>query len=128
MSNKEHVYSVKCGTSRRKVETINMSVGEPYCKGDDNDWIVECSISGFFSDAKAVQGRSHFDCLVCGMAYLRQMLRLYKSQSSNMKFYFEFDGELDELTIEDIFMTHDCITNEMEEMMDWAKKHGFQPE
>lgn len=128
MSKKEHTYSIKCGASRRKVEILNMSIGEPYCNGDDNDWIVRCTISGFFSETKDVQGRSSFDCFVCGMAYLRQMLRLLKSKSTSTKFYFEFDGELDELTIEDIFMTHDCVTNEMEEMIEWAKDNGFKPE
>lgn len=81
MSNKEHIYSVKCGSSRRKVEILDMSIGEPYCNGDDNDWAVKCSISGCFSESKNVQGRSSFDCLVCGMAYLRQMLRLFKSKN-----------------------------------------------
>jgi hypothetical protein len=128
MSKKNYNYSVKCGASRRKVEALNLYLGEPSCLGDDDDWVIKCEVSGFFNETKDVQGRSAFDCLVCGMAYLRQTLRFIKAGNPKMKFYFEFDGQLDELTIEDIFMTHDCITDEMEEMIEWAQDNGYKPE
>lgn len=124
MSKKEYRYSVKYGVSRRKTETLNMHIGEPHCIGD-YDWVVKSTISGGISEEKEVLGRSAFDCLICSMAYLRQTLRCLKSENSKIKFYFELDGELEALTIEDIFMTHDCVTDEMEEMIEWAKDNGF---
>lgn len=126
--NEEYSYSIKVGDTRRKVEPLYMVVGKPYCNGEANDWISECSMSGFYSESKKVEGRSAFDALMCGTAYLRQTLRLVQQDHPKLKLYFEFDGDLDELMIDDIFMTHDCITDDMEEMIEWAKSNGFEPE
>ncbi|MFC3700206.1 hypothetical protein ACFOND_01035 [Reinekea marina] len=46
--------------------------------------------------------------------------------NSKLKLFFEFDGKLDEITIDDIFMTHDCVTNEIEDMVDWALENGYK--
>lgn len=124
MINEEYSYVIKVGISRQKVESLKMVLGKPTSRGADNDWVVECAISGFYSESKDVQGRSAFDCLICGMAYLRQTLRLIKGNNQKLKYFFELDGNLDELMIDDIFMTHDCMTDEMEEMIVWAKDNG----
>ncbi|MDN3648425.1 hypothetical protein QWZ13_05830 [Reinekea marina] len=73
-----------------------------------------------------IEARSHFDCLMCGAAFLRQTLRLIMDLNSKLKLFFEFDGKLDEITIDDIFMTHDCVTNEIEDMVDWALENGYK--
>lgn len=128
MASEEYCYLIKIGNSRRKVESLNMVLGKPSCRGADNDWVIECEISGFYCESKNIEARSAFDCLVCGIAYLRQTLRLVMANNPKSKLFFEFEGSLDEMTIEDIFMTHDCITDEMEEMVMWAKDNGFEPE
>lgn len=111
-------YYMKVGGSRRKVEPIELNLGMPKCKGADNDWSVNCSISGFMSESKEIEGRSAFDCIVCGIAYLRQSLRFLKSINPRLKWFYDFEGILEEIEIEDIFMTHDCITDDIEEIID----------
>ncbi len=81
MVNEEYSYLIKVGNSRRKVESLKMVLGKPYCRGADNDWLVECAISGFYSESKGIEGRSAFDCFICGIAYLRQTLRFVKANN-----------------------------------------------
>ncbi|GAA6151566.1 hypothetical protein [Pseudoteredinibacter isoporae] len=128
MKDEKYNYSIMIGSSRRKVEPLNMVLGKPFCRDEDNDWVVECAISGFYSESKKVEGRSAFDCLICGMAYFRQSLRFIKLNNQKLKLFFEFEKNLDEITIDDVFMTHDCITDEMEEMIQWAIESGFKSE
>lgn len=128
MDKKNFGYSLKVGNTRRKIEALDMLIGMPECRGEDNDWVVNCSLSGFYSEEKKVEGRSAFDCFVCGLAYLRQTIRFVQSNNPKLKLFFEFDGSLEEIEIDDVFMTHDCITDEIEEMIEWAQDNGFEPE
>lgn len=120
--------SIKCGNSRRKVEDIYLSFGDIKCRGENNDWTYRVFCSGKISEDKELEGNSAFDCVTLGMAFLRQSLRALQRENPKIKFYEEYDGDLEEIKFEDVFWTHDCITDEMEEMIEWAKDNGFEPE
>lgn len=120
--------SFMCGKSRRKVEDVYLSFGDIKPLGEEARWTCKVFCSGRISVDKELDGNSAFDCVTLGMAFLRQSLRALQSENPGIKFYEECDGELEEITVEDIFWTHDCITDEVEEMVAWAKDNGFKPE
>jgi len=118
---------IKCGNSRRKVEDIYLEIKDIKCVGGDI-WQYHVVLQGAINEDKVLDGNSCFDCLVLGLAFLRQSLRMLKQDNPKIKFFEIIDKDLEEITIEDIFCTHDCITDEMEDMMDWATKHGYSEE
>jgi hypothetical protein len=128
MKELEFSTTIKCGNSRRKVEDINLSLGDIKCRDEKNDWTYNVLCSGKISIEKELEGNSAFDCLTLGLAFLRQSLRSLVTENPKIKFFEEVDGDLEEITIEDIFWTHDCVTNEMEDMIEWAKENGYSPD
>lgn len=116
---------IKCGKSRRKVEEISLEIRDIECRSDKN-WFYHVICTGLINEDKVLEGNSAFDCVVLGMAFLRQALRRLEDGQPKLKFYEDVDGDLEELTIADIFWTHDCVTDEMEEMMEWAKNNGYK--
>lgn len=127
MKELEFSASIHCGNSRRKTEEIHLQLKDIYCQGN-NDWFYHVVCTGPINEDKVLEGNSAFDCMVLAMAFLRQSLRNFKSQNPKIKFFEDAEGELEEITIEDIFWTHDCVTDEMEEMVQWAIDNGYKPE
>lgn len=127
MEELEFTTLIKCGNSRRKVEDLLLQIKDIKCQ-EENNWIYRVVCIGPITEDKILEGNSAFDCIVLGMSFLRQALRSYVIANPKIKFFEEADDELEEITIEDIFWTHDCITDEMEEMMGWAVDNGYKPE
>lgn len=103
----EYTIHLKCGKTKRKVENITLSLSNIRGKGDR--WTYDVSCVGSISAKESLDGNSAFHCVVLGLAYLRQSIRRHQRDNPELKYYFEFDGELDEHSIEDIFWTHDCV-------------------
>lgn len=101
-----YTIELKCGNSRRKVENLVLSLGG--ITGKDNDWTYDVACSGAISITETQQANSPFDCIVLGLAYLRQTLRRYSKENPKLKYYVEIEGQLEEHSIEDVFWTHDC--------------------
>lgn len=127
MEELEFTTLIKCGNSRRKVEDLLLQIKDIKFQ-EENNWIYRVVCIGPITEDKILEGNSAFDCIVLGMSFLRQALRSYVIANPKIKFFEEADDELEEITIEDIFWTHDCITDEMEEMMGWAVDNGYKPE
>jgi len=122
----QYIRELKLGRSRRKVESVTFKLFE--IKGEGRNWTYRVIIEGAMSQDETQEANDAFDCLIMGMAYFRQFLRRYLSDNPKTKIYYEFESELEQLSVEDVFWTHDCITDEMDEMIDWAKENGFEPE
>ena len=60
------------------------------------------------------------------MSFLRQLLMQLKEDSPKIKIYEKFDDNLEEVTINDIFWTHDCLTFEIEDMVQFALDNGYK--
>jgi len=119
--------TLKCGKTRRKLQEITLSSSFKR-ENDKNIYVITFCVSGAFDFKRSVEEFELFDAIKTGYAGLRQALRYFKNENPTIKFYEDVDGELLEQTIEDIFWTHDCITDEMQSMIDWATANGYQPE
>lgn len=102
----EYVVELMCGKTRRKVESITLSLSN--IEGEGSDWTYHVICNGAISENRILKGNSAFDCMVLGMAFLRQSLRALKERIPSINFYEETEGELQKVEIEDIFWVHDC--------------------
>lgn len=119
--------TLKCGKTRRKLEELTLSSSFKR-DTEKNLYVITFSVNGAFHFERSVEEIELFDAIKIGYAGLRQALRHFKKENPSVKFFEDIEGELLEQTVEDIFWTHDCITDEMQSMIDWAKEKGYQPE
>lgn len=117
--------SIKCGKTRRKLEDITLTAAFEITA--DNIYNVTFSSNGEITFSRSVQEFNLFDAIKIGYAGLRQLLSHYQNENPTIKFFEEIDGELIEQTIQDIFWTHDCVSDEMQDMINWAKDNGYKP-
>lgn len=125
MENAVYSTSIFFGKSRRKVENITLTLKDIQ-EHDDESWTYHVICTGAISEDKVLQANSPFACIILGMAFLRQALRRFKADQSKIKFYEDTECGLEEITIEDVFWTHDCITEEIEEKIRWAEENGYK--
>lgn len=116
---------IQSGKSKRKTEVLGLNISE-IRQDANNGWVCNASCDGVITAEKELQGACAFDCLILGIAFLRQSIRDLIAQDPTIKFFDEDEDGLFEVSVEDIFWTHDCIPEEMEIAYEWAKKNGFQ--
>ncbi|WP_204902952.1 hypothetical protein, partial [Microbulbifer mangrovi] len=103
----EYVTELRYGKTRKKVEPLTLSLSD--IKGKGNNWTYRVVCSGAICENRTLEGNSAFDCIVLGMAFLRQSLRTLKERNPGLNFYEEIEGRLEKVEIEDIFWVHDCV-------------------
>lgn len=118
---------IYCGKSRRKTNSIRMSlIGVKKVSEFEYNFkvVVNSSIVNYDRNLKA---SSEFDCLNTGLAFFRQALRFLLRDQPNLKFYEEVhNGELLEMTINEIFGTQDCVPEDLQIGYEWALKNGYE--
>ena len=117
---------IKCGRSRKNVHDLSLSL--EISKKDKNLFSISFKTDGYSQYENTIEEFGEFQSIVFGLAGLRQALRLLEADDPKLKFYENQGGTLNEITIEDVFWTHDCVSHEMEDMMEWARKKGYKPE
>jgi len=111
------------GNSRKKVEDLSLSLE---IEEEDGIYKYNMQVAGPIDFERELEESDLFSALNTGMAGLRQSLRRVKEENPKIKFYEKIEDELVEQTIEDIFWTHDCVSDEMVYMMEWAKSNGYK--
>lgn len=128
--------TIYIGKTRRKVDKVLIEMSRAKVLGEQ-DHEIDASISGLpqsFNRSltrfveieerertevspsypkleKVIHACSEFDVIVLALAYIRQILRHYLEENPNIKLYELVEGELDALDIDDIFWTHDCVSD-----------------
>ena len=121
----EFCTGIKVGNNKRSTEGLSLCLMD-IRRISKNAWTYHVICSGAISEDRILEANSQFDCIILGLAFLRQALRQLLETNPKLKFYEETEGNLEEITIEDIFWTHDCITDDMEDMITWAKQNGYK--
>lgn len=112
-----------CGVSERELSDLVVSVG--VLKSTDKDsWECAVKLSGYLNVEYAAQESSAVNTLNIGLGYLRQSLLASVEQNEKLKFYEVVDDDTIERSIEDICKSHDCISEELEDMVIWAQNGG----
>ena len=119
--------TIYCGKSRRKLQTIALSLGG-ISKLDEYIYSFEVTIDGpNISENRKLQASSEFDCLTMGTAFFRQSLRLYLINEPKIKFYEKVhEDEFLNLSLDEIFGTMDCIPEDLQIAYEWAKNNGYE--
>jgi hypothetical protein len=110
----QYKISLFYGLSRRKTYPLDLSLSEIIQNDSSETWTYRVIYSGAEHIDKTLEGNSAFDCLTLGLAFLRQSLRRLLEDQPGTIFYFENAGKLEEMSVDDIFWTHDCIPEEIE--------------
>ena len=123
------------GKTRRKVDEVFFEMSRTNMLSD-NSYEINASITGFPESfnrsltrsveieerekkelnpsypslTKVIDACSEFDAIVGTMAYFRQILRQYIEENPSIKLYEKIEGNLEELELDDIFWTHDCVS------------------
>lgn len=122
----EYSLSLKYGYSRRKLSVLTLAFGEIQKIEGLDRWLVSVAISGVHDESRKLEASTPFFCTTLGLAFLRQSLRRFKLNDPKLRFYEDNDEGLSEIQIDEIFDTYDCITDEMEEMINWALENGYE--
>ena len=106
----DFVTELMLGATRKKVTPLVLRLAD--IRNGVNGWCYRVNCDGAIQENRVLEGNSSFDCMVLGMAFLRQALRTYLAENPSVKIFEDIDGSLERVEIEDVFWVHDCVKEE----------------
>lgn len=114
---------------KSKSELTKLTLQATQLEYKDNSWastvIFSIHLTGGIVERNEISANSVFDCLNIIMGNFRGWLEFILGGSPGDSFFISRYGELEKGSINDLFYTHDCITSEIEDKLEFAESKGY---
>lgn len=120
------------GKDQKELQELRMKAGSVRVSNDENEALfgeyccdLDLSIDGKECEPRVISAISEFHCLNSVLSHCRGWVRGLSEGDIQEKLYIDVLGELRELPLDLIFSTNDCITQEMEDKLEFADANGY---
>ena len=120
------VQEVFFGKSKRNLSKLTLQAAGIDITPNGVSSTIRFSVENGITHDTPVYAETQFDCLNIVMGNFRNWLEFIQDGHPGTNFYIERLGELEKSSINMIFFTEDCVSEEIEDKIEFAEKHGYK--